>query len=83
MQILVFAAISALGAAYFLFQRRTFDLFVIAFGGGVFYFLPLLIGSVPDWNAEKAAIWRSPPSDRHVCNRQRTYCERGRRGSLV
>src|SRR4051794_30276598 len=46
-----FIALLIAGAAYFLFRHRTFDLFAVAFGGGVFYFLPLLFGRVPDWNS--------------------------------
>jgi hypothetical protein len=38
------------GAGYFLFCRRAFDLFAVAFGGAAFYFSPLLLGQVPDWN---------------------------------
>ncbi|KWV50625.1 hypothetical protein AS156_01365 [Bradyrhizobium macuxiense] len=49
----IFVAALIAGTAYFLFRNRTFDLFAVAFGGCAFYFLPLLIGSVPDWNAEE------------------------------
>jgi hypothetical protein len=45
-----FAALLTAGAAYFLLRRRTFDLFAVAFGGCAFYFFPLLVGHVPDWN---------------------------------
>jgi hypothetical protein len=48
---LVFSALLITGGAYFLFRQRTFDLFTVAFGGCAFYFLPMLLGYVPDWNA--------------------------------
>lgn len=47
---LAFAALLTAGAVYFLLHRQTFDLFAVAFGGCAFYFLPLLVGYVPDWN---------------------------------
>lgn len=47
--ILAFASILLAGAGYFLL-RRTLDLFAVAFGGCAFYFIPLLVGHVPDWN---------------------------------
>lgn len=48
MNILAFAAASVIGAAYFSFRRRTVDLFAVAYGGCIFYFLPLFVGSVPE-----------------------------------
>jgi hypothetical protein len=44
---LLFAVLAVAGSGYFLFRRRNFDLFLVAFGGCLFYFLPLLVGSVP------------------------------------
>jgi hypothetical protein len=44
---LMFAILAVAGSGYFLFRRRNFDLFLVAFGGCLFYFLPLLVGSVP------------------------------------
>jgi hypothetical protein len=52
---IVFAVVSFLGGAYFILHRRIGDLFVVAFGGCVFYFLPLLFGYVP--------ARTEPPSD--------------------
>jgi hypothetical protein len=52
---IVFAAVSFLGGAYFILRKRVLDLFVVAFGGCVFYFAPLLFGYVP--------ARTEPPSD--------------------
>jgi len=48
----IYVVVLIVGSAYLLFRRRTFDLFTVGFGGAVFYFSPLLIGSVPDWNGK-------------------------------
>jgi hypothetical protein len=58
----VFAALLAAGAAYFLLHRRTFDLFAVAFGGGAFYFFPLIVGHVPDWNSKDPLSTAGPLS---------------------
>jgi hypothetical protein len=47
---IVFAALLLAGAAYFLLRNRIFDLLAVAFAGAAFYFSPLLVGHVPDWN---------------------------------
>ena len=35
-----------MSAGYFLFARRTFDFSAVAFGGAIFYFMPLFVGEV-------------------------------------
>ena len=52
---IAFAVVSFLGGAYFILHKRILDLFVVAFGGCVFYFVPLLFGYVP--------ARTEPPSD--------------------
>jgi hypothetical protein len=58
---IAFAAVSILGGVYFLFYRRNVDLFLVAFGGCVFYFLPLLVGSVPARTTPASDLWVSLP----------------------
>lgn len=61
-----FAAFLVTAGFYFLFRNRQFDLFTIAIGGIAFYFMPLVFGSFPDWNA-------SNPYDVAVLFSQGTY----------
>ena len=44
---IVFGAVLLMSCFYFIFQRRSFDLFLVAFGGCAFYFAPLLVGAAP------------------------------------
>jgi hypothetical protein len=55
------------GASYLLVRPREFDLFLVMFGGCAFYFLPLHVGFVPDWNVENPFTREIPlPLDSYV-----------------
>jgi hypothetical protein len=43
-----FAIVAIGGGIYFVLANRSFDLFLIAFGGALFYFCPLLVGYFPN-----------------------------------
>jgi hypothetical protein len=43
----IFICAALAGVCYFLFRRRIVDALTVAFGGAVFYFLPLIFGRLP------------------------------------